>query len=322
MLHILSQEGNSHLASVFVARVADGTTIEFVESVQPPHTRDEKWVLILSTLKGCPFCCPICDAGGTYTGKLTAEEILDQVRHAVAARFEGPAPSVRKLKVQFARMGDPALNEAVLEVLERLPEVLPVPGLMPCISTVAPAGRERFFDELLRIKQARYAGRFQMQFSIHTTDQNRRRELVPARTWSFARMARYGQRFFEPGDRKITLNFAAPEGFPLNPESLLEHFSPEIFAVKLTPINPTLRAEQAGLRGIIDPARPARAAKTAARFQALGYQTILSIGEVEENLIGSNCGMYVGRRGANTGYPAREGPNVDGCDRSLRAHRL
>jgi 23S rRNA (adenine2503-C2)-methyltransferase len=306
MLHILRQEGKSHLASVFVARVADGAAIEFVESVQPPLPREDKWVLILSTLKGCPFNCPMCDAGGNYTGKLSTEEILDQIRHAVAARFETPVPPVRKLKVQFARMGDPALNEAVLEVLQRLPKVLPVPGLMPCISTIAPAGREHFFDELLRIKQARYKSRFQMQFSLHTTDQKRRRELVPARTWTFAQMARYGQRFFEPGDRKITLNFAAPEGFPIVPEALLEHFSPEVFAVKLTPINPTLRAQQAGLQGVIDPAQPARAAQTAAGFQSLGYETIVSIGELEENLIGSNCGMFVGKRAANADLSATD----------------
>jgi 23S rRNA (adenine2503-C2)-methyltransferase len=30
-------------------------------------------------------------------------------------------------------------------------------------------------------------------------------------------------------------------------------------------------------------------------LEAVGYQVILSIGEVEENLIGSNCGQFVVR---------------------------
>jgi len=39
------------------------------------------------------------------------------------------------------------------------------------------------------------------------------------------------------------------------------------------------------------------------RFEGLGYETILSIGEVRENAIGSNCGMYVtGMKGDSTGY--------------------
>ena len=29
-------------------------------------------------------------------------------------------------------------------------------------------------------------------------------------------------------------------------------------------------------------------------FEACGFRTILSIGELAENAIGSNCGMYVG----------------------------
>ena len=78
-LEMVYTSGNDDLARVFVARTADGSPIEFVESIQPPYRREEKWVLIVSTLKGCPVGCPICDAGGDYRGKLTAEEILAQV---------------------------------------------------------------------------------------------------------------------------------------------------------------------------------------------------------------------------------------------------
>ncbi|MBD3871329.1 MAG: hypothetical protein IFK91_00230 [Acidobacteria bacterium] len=31
----------------------------------------------------------------------------------------------------------------------------------------------------------------------------------------------------------------------------------------------------------------------AERFRDVGYETIVNIGELEENAIGSNCGMYV-----------------------------
>jgi 23S rRNA (adenine2503-C2)-methyltransferase len=279
-----------------VAQLEDGSLVECVESVQPPVPRERKWVLIVSTLKGCPIGCPICDAGGDYRGKLTADEIAAQVEFLVRRRYPDGRVPIPKLKVQFARMGEPALNDAVLDVLEELPRRLDAPGLMPCISTVAPRGRERFFERLLQIKRRLYGGgRFQLQFSVHTTDDGARRELIPVRTWSLSQIATFGDRFHEPGDRKLTLNFAPQPLTPLLPERLAELFSPQRFLVKLTPINPTAAATRAGISGLIDPEDEAGSRAIAERFEALGFETILSIGPLRENEIGSNCGMYVAR---------------------------
>lgn len=107
-------------------------------------------------------------------------------------------------------------------------------------------------------------------------------------------MASYGEAFFAPGDRKVTLNFAAARGLPLDPERIASRFSPERFLIKLTPINPTRRAVRSGLETRIDPGNAAGSRRVAERFRAAGYETILSIGELAENEIGSNCGMYVG----------------------------
>jgi 23S rRNA (adenine2503-C2)-methyltransferase len=293
-LRILHTVGDDDLARVFVAETDDGSRIELVESVQPPLPREEKWVLIVSTLKGCPVGCPICDAGGSYRGRLTADEILAQVDFLVRRRYPDGRVPAAKLKVQLARMGDPALNDAVLAALERLPAIVDAPGLMPCVSTVAPAGRERFFDDLSALKDRLYpGGRFQMQLSVHTTDDAVRRRLVPIRTLPLAGLAALGRRFFAPGDRKVTLNFAPAAGLPLDPEALVPLFDPMLFAIKLTPINPTRAAARSGLAGVIDPLEPARCAEIVAAFEARGYETILSIGEQRENAIGSNCGMYL-----------------------------
>jgi 23S rRNA (adenine2503-C2)-methyltransferase len=286
--------GNDDLAKVFVGELSDGARIEFVESIQPPVPREEKWVLIVSTLRGCPIGCPICDAGGSYAGPLSADEILGQIDHLISSRYpSGPVP-IPKLKIQFARMGDPALNDAVLDVLEALPHRYSAPGLMPCISTIAPAGRMDFFEKLIDIKNTHYPnGRFQMQFSLHTTDETAKRKLIPARTWTFAEMAAWSTRFHRPGDRKITLNFAPAEGLPLDPAALLPHFNPNTTYIKLTPINPTRSATRANLQGLLDPNDPEACEKIADSFRRLGFETLLSIGELEENQIGSNCGMYI-----------------------------
>jgi 23S rRNA (adenine2503-C2)-methyltransferase len=182
----------------------------------------------------------------------------------------------------------------VLDVLRGLPSGYQMPGLMPCLSTIAPHGRQQFFEELLAIKTALYGyGRFQMQFSLHTTCETARRRLIPTRTWSFAEIAAYGRRFFLPGDRKVTLNFAPARGLPLDPERLADVFAPDVFAVKLTPINPTFASACAGIVGLLDPGDPPGCEREAERFRRAGFETILSIGELDENRIGSNCGMRV-----------------------------
>jgi len=293
MLKVLRSEGSDDLARVFVGELDDRRLIEFVESVQPPIPREQKWILIVSTLHGCPVGCPICDAGGEYGGRLTTEEILAQVEYLVRRRYPDGHCPIPKLKVQFARMGDPAFNDAVLDAIEAIPSRLDVPGFLPSISTVAPASRDSFFDRLIQLKRERFSGgRFQLQFSLHTTDRKAREILVPARTWSFEQMAAFGERFRETGDRKIALNFAAPAGYPLEPEAIRKIFSPEHFLIKLTPINPTRSAERSGLVGLIDPSDPASCEDVAERFRKVGYETLVNIGELEENAIGSNCGMY------------------------------
>lgn len=295
VLEIVRSTPPSDLARVFVARTADGALVEMVESVQPPVPRDEKWVLIVSTLKGCPIRCAICDAGGSYAGKLSAEEIVAQVDALIATRYErGQAVPVRRLKVQFARVGEPALNDAVLDALELLDDRANLPGFFPSVSTVAPAGRDAFFERLLEIKRSRFTGgRFQLQFSIHTSDEQARRRLVPVRTWRFEAIAEYGTRFVESGDRKVTLNFAPARGLPLDPEEVATVFSPTHFLIKLTPINPTRAAERSGLSGLIAPYDAEACSRVMSGFREVGFETLLSIGELEENQIGSNCGMYL-----------------------------
>lgn len=294
-MKVIGIQGESDLASVYIAELEDGELIEFVESVQPPVPQSEKWVLIVSTLRGCPVHCPICDAGTRYAGKLSADEILEQIDYLVTNRYPDGRVPVPKFKIQFARMGDPAFNPAVLEVLEKLPVIYDAPGLLPSVSTIAPQETEPFFEGLTEIKDRLYPhGRFQMQFSLHSTSEIARRKLVPVRTWSFKKMNEWGKEFYSPGDRKISLNFAPVDGYPVDPHVIADSFSPEYFMIKLTPVNPTHSSRAVGMTGTINPDDPGSADDLISGFKNEGFDTILSIGETRENKIGSNCGMYVG----------------------------
>jgi 23S rRNA (adenine2503-C2)-methyltransferase len=293
-MEIFAITGASDVATIYMADMGEGRLIEFVEALQPPYTRDERWILMISTLFGCPVKCLICDAGGHYRGKPTAEQILAQVEYVVHRWYpDGHVPAA-KFKIQFARMGEPALNMAVLDALEELPRRIHAQGLMPSISTIAPLGTDAFFERLIDVKDSLYAnGRFQFQFSIHTTDVTLRDQLIPVRKWTFNRMAAYGERFLRLGDRKITLNFALAEGMPIEPDDLLRYFNPERYLIKITPVNPTCQAVRNGLASYIDPYQPQDRAEMTERLVSAGYEVIVSIGEVRENQIGSNCGQYV-----------------------------
>jgi 23S rRNA (adenine2503-C2)-methyltransferase len=268
-----------------------GRYAEFVESVQPPIPREEKWVLILSTLYGCPVGCRFCDAGSHYEGRLSRDDLLTQMEYLVTRRYPDRRVPVRKFKVQFARMGEPAFNQSVVELLEELPGLYQAPGLLPCISTIAPRGRDRFFDSLVEIKNKVYNGRFQLQFSVHTTHPQLRDWVIPWDKWSLPDIAKYGETFHRAGERKIALNFALADGMPLDREVLLDHFNPDVFLIKLTPVNPTYRARENNVSSRISPGM--EGCEVVCMLREAGYDVIVSVGELEENHIGSNCGQHV-----------------------------
>ncbi len=295
-MEIFGEFGRDDIAKVYVGSPGgvNGRTVEFVESLQPPIPREKKWVLIISSSYGCPMKCLMCDAGGSYMGRLTHDEIISQVDYMVSKRFPDRRIPVEKFKVQFARMGEPSLNPNVIDVLENLPEKYDAPGLMACVSTIAPENSGHFFDRLIDVKNEHYSGgHFQLQFSIHSTDDRKRNWLMPCKKWELDRISKFGDKFFEPGDRKLALNFAVTQGLPIDPEVIGRLFNPDAFCIKLTPLNPTSNTKKHGLGSALNPLNPKSGEELVNNFKRLGFDVILSIGELEENKIGSNCGQYV-----------------------------
>lgn len=294
-MRVIGKVGRDDIAIVYLARLDDGNMVEFVESLQPPLSREDKWVMVVSSMVGCPINCLFCDAGGDYKRVLSKDEIVEQIDYMVKRRYPDRKIPVKKFKIQFARIGEPSMNNDVLRVLEELPDLYDTPNLIPCISTVAPLGCGRFFDKLIDIKNDLYKnGKFQLQFSVHSTDLRKRDEIIPVRKWDLKDIREYGERFYKKGDRKITLNFALGKGFPIDAEILRSLFDPSIFIIKLTPVNPTVKAVKNNIDSLIkdDPSQ----AESIVRFlEKEGYEIIVSIGELEENKIGSNCGQFIKR---------------------------
>ena len=293
-MKIISSFGKDNLAKVYVADFGDGRIAEFVESLQPPIPRKDKWVLIISTSFGCAVNCMMCDAGGVFKGRCSTEQMFEQLDFLISRRYPDLEVPVDKFKVQFARMGEPAFNKNVLEVLQQIDDRYIAPGLMPCISTIAPANTNDFFERLLEVKNTVFSDRyFQLQFSLHSTDEAERDRLIPIPKWTLEEIAEFGKRFSCNKRRKITLNFALVKGVTLDANVMAAHFSPELFMVKITPVNPTYMVIKNDLESYISPDHPDRHYKIVEQLREYGFETLISIGEIEENLIGSNCGQYV-----------------------------
>jgi len=290
-MNVIAKAGNDEIAMVYIMELDRGKLIECVESVQPPVPREKKWVLMVSTLYGCPVGCRFCDAGEYYRGKLSKDDILTQIDYLIDRRFPDRKIPSDKFKIQFARMGEPAYNMNVLDVLEEIPGRYDAPGLLPSLSSTAPNGSDTFFEKLREIKERLYKEKFQLQFSIHTTDRTLRDWLIPVKKWKMEKIGEYGESFFRKGERKVTLNFALAEGMPVDPSVLVRYFSPDTFLIKITPVNPTYRAVQNEITSHILPGKEKYTIIETLKSE--GYEVILSIGETAENYIGSNCGQYI-----------------------------
>jgi 23S rRNA (adenine2503-C2)-methyltransferase len=291
-MKILAQTSHSDIAKVYVASFADDRIVEFVESTEPPIPKADKWVLIISTMLGCPVGCKFCDSGLFYGGKLNEGEMLRQILFLVENSYPDRKVESKKFKIQFARMGEPALNMAVCDTLINLPTEIDAPGLLPSVSSIAPKGSEKFFDKIHEIKNDIYKNKFQLQFSLHSTNQEQRDWLLPVKKWDFKTIARYGENYFAKGNRKITLNFALGAGMEINPNVLLDQFDPEIFFIKLTPVNPTYNSQKNEIKTVFDENKE-NGKSIIESLKKAGYDTLLSIGEIEENKIGSNCGQHI-----------------------------
>jgi 23S rRNA (adenine2503-C2)-methyltransferase len=292
-MEIVMNTGRLDLAQIYVAKLRNDPEymIEFVDACDSSvGDRSKKWVIVLSTQFGCPVNCLMCDAGGSFKGNLSFSELKFQVESVFAAHEELNPNSCEKLKIQFARMGEPSLNDEVLDFLMWLKDQYP--NVIPCLATIIPRSREQWFARLLEVRD--HFSDFQLQFSINSSDTDYRDWLMPFPKMEWEWLGAYGKNFFRAGQRKIALNFAICPEIPVQAAAMRECFDPAYFLIKLTPVNPTGAGFENRLTIAEDRQTVEQLIQSKSReFEELGFRVIQSIGNMEENLIGSNCGQAV-----------------------------
>jgi 23S rRNA (adenine2503-C2)-methyltransferase len=114
-MKVFAATKESNLATVYMADMGDGRLLEFVEACQPPFGRAERWILMISTLFGCPVKCLMCDAGGSYHETIGGRFFR---KWTTWCAWFPDGTYRRRSSRSVRRMGEPP-STAVLEVLER-----------------------------------------------------------------------------------------------------------------------------------------------------------------------------------------------------------
>ncbi|MGC8928042.1 MAG: radical SAM protein [Myxococcota bacterium] len=291
MLNVISRLSIKDVATTYVANVRGDRKllIEFVESTpQPQSDRGKKWVIIVSSQIGCALRCRFCDASGYFYGNLSKDEIVEQVDYVIQRHKERSPINTQKFKIQFARMGEPSLNLSVIDAMLELININP--AYIPCIATAAPVGSEKFFDRLIEVRD--YFRDFQLQFSINSTDEDYRDYIMPFKKMPLEWIGEYSDRFYSKGRRKVVLNFALRPKDELNCKIIKRSFNPQKNIIKLTPINPTQNSKRHGfeVKGDYDEIYSYLRLQSD-KLKEYGFETIISIGDLRENILLSNCGQ-------------------------------
>jgi len=237
----------------------DGKLHEEVRNTQDPHViwkhlvpYENKWLLTVSTQKGCVHNCKFCDVAKLpFLGNLEAKEIEDQIVNLLIS-----TPYVKKClkaKIGFARMGEPAWNLTnVLDVMGRLPDISRSLGRdftwLPCFNTILPRQAD-CIDQVLEMKEAIYNGFLHFQISCNSTDENMRKDLFGGADVLTIEEVIGRINRSKITNRTVTLNFIVMEGVEVSVEKLRAiGLNREKFSVKLIPLNATLNAQEHDLK--------------------------------------------------------------------------
>jgi 23S rRNA (adenine2503-C2)-methyltransferase len=234
--------------------------------------KEEKYLAALSAQVGCANQCKFCDLADFGLQKnLSSDELVEQLRLVLqGADKRGYNIYDRPVKATFVMGGDPLNNPYFPDAVSLLAEELP---LQLKVSTLLSAAKsiKRNYSRLVEAAKD-YPNIVQMQVSLNSTDEEYRQSLSLIPLAGFADVKEVGEIWKEqvPEARKIDLTFTVNKDTPLDPESIVDILSPELFAIRLRELVPTSRGESHGLKGVVDE----QVSEASKRFRDSGYDLI------------------------------------------------
>ena len=238
--------------SVYCLALGDGKLIEVTDTFLPFYTKDaigrkqnmllkddansygsreERWMVGVSTMSGCPVGCKFCATGQMKSPwrSCSADEIVEQVEWVVSLHPDVNPRKCKEFKVNMTRMGEPALN---WDNVHKAADILRqhYPNVHVFISTIGIKGTDFSWIE----------GDVTLQISLHSFDEAHRNWLIPVT--NKMTIKELGQ-IRTKSNLKTTVNLTLVDESDFDIDKLKKYFDPAHFFIKLSPINKNATSE-------------------------------------------------------------------------------
>lgn len=205
-----------------------------IESVLYKYpTYEERTVLCISTMCGCPMGCRFCGTGDYFVRSLTSDEIVGQATYILESQIGGLNPlDIKKLQIMVMSMGEPALNKALEPAFDILYAKYPNAALL--ISSSGPD-----VDYGWICKMSKRIPTVGLQFSIHESTDEARDKLIPfKKKLNLSQIAAEGFIWHTSTGRKPYFNYCAHESNSSKDDvdRLLHLFDPSIWEATVSVI--------------------------------------------------------------------------------------
>ncbi len=213
---------------------------------------EEAWYTSLSCQKGCPMKCLFCDCPAYgYFGNAS----VDDLKYQLETIFDNVGSKhTQYFGVDFMRMGEPTMNNNVLDFIEfdlidLIRSKVDADIIVPALSTMFPRNKAAvsdFLQRYCRIKNEVYDGHADLELSICTTDEVIRKNLYKNMSLSLEQIAEICASLPMPKGNKYRLSFPITKDSVIDPDVIDRLFDKNKFEIKLTPIHNTFNAQDNG----------------------------------------------------------------------------
>lgn len=138
-----------------------------------------KAIVNISPATGCPVGCNFCDltdSGGPLSPEIMHQQVLDMVNFAT--KVDGDVLGEKKLKVNFAKTGEPVLNPYIVEAMHMISDTFPSVSFKYSTSLPNTPKTKQRIHELAFFADGYTEGSVQLQISLISTDNAFRQKSV------------------------------------------------------------------------------------------------------------------------------------------------
>ena len=249
------EDGNVlEVGDVFMSREKGyGTRPYYFSDFENPCD-EEKRVMTVCTMAGCPCGCRFCASRKSFERNLTADEIVGQVDFMLKNGLErgrnGDPNNSKEFRVLYTRMGEPMINiDNVMESIRTL--ISKYPHVIIGMST---PGYKSAMDKILEDKEL--AKHLDFQFSLHSTSDEERNYLFDAslggERFNIAQICEYAEKLYQVTKKQVSLNVILLDGYEYDFSKIAKLVDPKHIWLRLSPWNLVETSEdEYGFKGLL-----------------------------------------------------------------------